>query len=433
MSGWSALAISLTFVSALAACGRGTGPEMPGGTTSSPALDETADAYVRLVLAIGRHDESYVDAYYGPAEWKEQAAQGEPRPLPDLLAESRVLLERVRREPQSERRSFLEKQLVAVEAFLRRLSGERMTLAEEGRALFDIDVPACPREKIDAARARLDELIPGEGDLAARVAAARAKVEIPADKLRAVVDAALAETRRRTAALVQLPPGENFRVEFVKGQPWGAYNWYKGGYQSLIQVNTDLPTSLFGVLGVVAHEGYPGHHVFNALLEDHLVRGRHWREYTVYPLHSPQSVIAEGTANVAAEVIFDDAERLEWLRGTLAPLAGVPAPEAERFESIAKAMDQLDCVMGEGARLLLDENRPESEVEAFLVRYGTSPQRARQNIRFIKGYRSYVFTYTVGKDLVEAWIGKGPDRLARFFDLLQRPVVPSELSSAPEP
>ena len=29
-------------------------------------LDAVAEAYVRLVLAIGRHDEDYVDAYFGP-------------------------------------------------------------------------------------------------------------------------------------------------------------------------------------------------------------------------------------------------------------------------------------------------------------------------------------------------------------------------------
>ena len=29
--------------------------------------------YVKLVLAMGQHDADYVDAYYGPAEWKKEA------------------------------------------------------------------------------------------------------------------------------------------------------------------------------------------------------------------------------------------------------------------------------------------------------------------------------------------------------------------------
>src|SRR5438067_12655680 len=37
------------------------------------ASNELAERYVRLVLAIGQHDADYVDAYYGPAEWRTEA------------------------------------------------------------------------------------------------------------------------------------------------------------------------------------------------------------------------------------------------------------------------------------------------------------------------------------------------------------------------
>jgi hypothetical protein len=33
-------------------------------------MDSLAEQYVRLTLAVGQHDADYVDAYYGPAEWK---------------------------------------------------------------------------------------------------------------------------------------------------------------------------------------------------------------------------------------------------------------------------------------------------------------------------------------------------------------------------
>ena len=32
-----------------------------------------AERYVRLVLAVGQHDGDYVDAYYGPPEWRTEA------------------------------------------------------------------------------------------------------------------------------------------------------------------------------------------------------------------------------------------------------------------------------------------------------------------------------------------------------------------------
>ena len=34
-----------------------------------------AETYVRLVLALGQHDTNFVDAYYGPPEWRTEAAQ----------------------------------------------------------------------------------------------------------------------------------------------------------------------------------------------------------------------------------------------------------------------------------------------------------------------------------------------------------------------
>ena len=38
-------------------------------------LDPIAESYVRLALALGEHDDDYVDAYFGPADWREQAKQ----------------------------------------------------------------------------------------------------------------------------------------------------------------------------------------------------------------------------------------------------------------------------------------------------------------------------------------------------------------------
>ena len=37
-------------------------------------MNALAERYVRLVLALGQHDPDYVDAYYGPAAWRTEAA-----------------------------------------------------------------------------------------------------------------------------------------------------------------------------------------------------------------------------------------------------------------------------------------------------------------------------------------------------------------------
>lgn len=403
----------------------------PGGGAPAPAdppaLDAAATAYVKLVLAAGRHDALYVDAYYGPAEWRTQAEAGEPVAVAELLAQARGLLATVRGEPGSARQRSLEKQLVAVETFLRRLSGEALTLAEEAKLLFDIEEPACGDAELDAAKAKLEALLPGEGSLSERMLAVRRTVEIPVDKLPPVVDRALGEVRQRTVALLKLPAREAFQVKYVTGKPWSAYNWYQGGAQSIIEICTDLPISIESVLDLMAHEGYPGHHAYNALLEDRLVRGRGWVEYTVYPLYSPQSVIAEGTADTGLDVIMTKDEQRAFVVDVLAPLGGIDQAAAARWLGIVEANEPLRCKVSRAAKMLLAERKSEAEAEAFLVGYGSPPERAKKALPFIQTYRSYIYTYDVGRTLVEQYLRKGPDPRAQFFGLLERPVVPSEL------
>jgi hypothetical protein len=417
-----ALAASVT------AWAAGSTPTAPSGAA---AMNAVADAYVRLVLAVGRHDPNYVDAYYGPPSWKADAEHGAPVPVPELRSRAHELLVRLRTFPASSRRTYLEKQLVAVDGFLRRLGGEPMTLAEEARLLFDVDPPTVSLQKLSEARSRLEALLPGDGDLASRLQAFRKRFRVPPEKLPEVVDAALAELRRRTRALVSLPDDESFTVRYVTAKPWGAYNWYQGNFKSIIDINTDIPIEVDSALETLAHEGYPGHHVYNVLLEKRLVRGKGWREFTVYPLYSPQSLIAEGTANAGRKIVMDDAARRAFLHDVLMPLAGLATTDLDRYLQVLDAMRPLRYASGVGAQMLLDNDRPDAEVIAFLVNKGLlAAERARRALEFFRTYRSYVFNYTVGLDLVERWVGTGSDRAARYFDLLQRPVVPSELATA---
>jgi hypothetical protein len=102
----------------------------------------------------------------------------------------------------------------------------------------------------------------------------------------------------------QLPANEDFKLEYVTDKPWSGYNWYKGNYQSVIQINTDLQIFINRAIDVGSHESYPGHHVYNMLLEKNLYAGKGWIEISLYPLFSPQSLIAEGSANYGIEVAF---------------------------------------------------------------------------------------------------------------------------------
>src|SRR3546814_12679347 len=82
-----------------------------------------------------------------------------------------------------------------------------------------------------------------------------------------------------------MPESEAFTRKFVTGKSWSGYIHYVGAYNSIIEINTDLPIRLSRALDLGCHEGYPGHHLLNMKVEEQLVKGRGWLEFSVYPLY----------------------------------------------------------------------------------------------------------------------------------------------------
>ena len=150
---------------------------------------------------------------------------------------------------------------------MRMLQGARLDFDAESREVYDAVAPTYDEGHFATALKALDALVPGPGALPDRVEAFRQRMAIPREKLDTVFRAAIAECRARTVARLTLPPGEQFQLEYVTGKPWSGYNWYQGKYHSLIQVNTELPIFIDRAIDLACHEGYPGHHVYNVLLE----------------------------------------------------------------------------------------------------------------------------------------------------------------------
>jgi hypothetical protein len=412
-------------------------------TMPAAAQDEMAKIareYVRLVLAMGQHDKDYVDAYYGPDELKKEAERANLT-LDAIGAGVKSLQAQVGNVPRGAdeigrlRHQYLDKQLSAMSARVRMLEGERLSFDDESRALYDAVAPTYSEAHFQEVLDRLAKRFPGSGPLVDRYDAWHRAFLIPRDKLDAVFQAAIGACRERTLAHVKLPAGEHFTVEYVTNKSWSGYNWYQGGFRSLIQVNTDLPIYVDRAIDLACHEGYPGHHVYNALLEQHLVKERGWIEFTVYPLFSPQSLIAEGTANFGIEVAFPGRERLAFEERTLFPLAGLDGARAAEYYEVMALVDQLSYAGNEAARRYLNGQIDAAAAATWLERYALMPHdRAAQRVRFFDQYRSYVINYNFGKDLVRKFIeGRGgtPDRPDRrwqeFETLLSSPRLPSGL------
>jgi hypothetical protein len=406
-------------------------------------MNALAERYVKLVLALGQHDADYVDAYYGPPGWKKEAEQAK-RPLAQINRDAAAVyaaLVNVKPEPQAEetvrlRHEYLTRQVSALRARVSMLEGKRFSFDEEAKALYDAVAPTHSESEFEAVLAELESRLPGTGSLSERLDRFRSQFVVPRERLDSTFKAAIDACRSRTLAHLSLPAEESFTVEYVTNKSWSGYNWYQGNYRSLIQVNTDLPIFVDRAIDLACHEGYPGHHVYNVLLEKTLVRDRGWVEFSVYPLRSPQSLIAEGSANYGIDIAFPRAERVQLERTVIFPAAGLDPSGVERYYAVLALTDRLSYAGNEAARRYLNGQIDAAAAAKWLERYGLySAPRAQQRVRFIDQYRSYVINYNLGKDMVARYIeaesGGGTDigrRWDVFTRLLSSPRLPSGLT-----
>src|SRR5262245_57157498 len=195
--------------------------------TAALPMNTIAERYVKLVLAVGQHDADYVDAFYGPAEWKTDAER-QKMSLAQIQAEATRLIADIPDVAEADRgdelarlrRDYLKRQLDALIARARMLQGAKLSFDEESRALYDAVAPTRPESYFAETLDALNRELPGPGTLAERYEALRKQFVIPTDRLPAVFDRAIAEGRRRTLQHVPLPAGEHFTVEYVKNKPW---------------------------------------------------------------------------------------------------------------------------------------------------------------------------------------------------------------------
>ncbi|MDX1403329.1 MAG: hypothetical protein R3192_02265 [Woeseiaceae bacterium] len=417
---------------AITACGESPPADTPDG------LSSLAAEYLLLELSMGQHDSGHVDAYFGPAELRTEAERA-GLSLAEIESRAALLAHRLQNRDGEQGDAMpaarIDNLLLRLGALSTRIAlarGEKLPFDEESRRLFGATAPDYEAEHFAAILADIDQLLDGEGELVDRVKQFREQFVIPADRVTAVFEAAIAECRRRTLLFIELPENESFDLEYVTDKPWSGYNWYQGASHSLIQINTDLPIFISRAVDLGCHEGYPGHHTFNALLEKHLVVDRGWREFSLYPLYSPQSLIAEGSANYGIELAFPGEERIRFEREVLFPLAGLDPAEADRYYELLALLEQLDYAGNEAARDYLNGAMTREQAVQWLMDYAlSSRERAQQRVDFFDTYRSYVINYNLGQDLVRNYIERDTasheDRWQKFEQLLSSPMSTADL------
>jgi hypothetical protein len=428
----------------LASAGGARDGAVPVGVRSHPAvapdsLDVVARDYVQLILGIGEVEPGYVDAYYGPADWQ-AAVRAAPPTQAQLTADAAYLARRLDDLPQTggsttltpdevQRLAYLKAHVSAAQARLRMLAGEKPGFVDEAEALFGVRPELKPLSDYDPILARIEALFPGDGPLIDRVTAFRAAFVIPKDRIEPVLRAAIAECRARTLRHIPLPGNESFTLALVNDKPWSGYNYYEGNSASRIEINTDFPLYTERAIDLGCHEGYPGHHVYNALLERTFVRQKGWVEMSVYPLFSPMSFVAEGSANYGIDLAFPGDEGAVFERDVLMPLAGLAPADVEKKARLLELTRELARAEYTIADDYLSGRIGREETIARLSKYTlTAPDKAAQRLRFIDTYRSYIINYGLGRDTVQAWVeGQGPDHWRGMETLLASQILPVDL------
>jgi len=372
-------------------------------------LDTLAENYVKLGLELGEYDSDYVDAYLGPKKWQQQAKQ-KLRSKQQLAVDIHHLFQQIKKNTPLTKKNKLRKNSLllnirAMDTRIRMVNGGKFLFKEEAYLIYDATLPDYQFSQFDGVLTEIDQLIPGENSLSERVEAFRNRFNIPEEKVKNIVDIAIGECRARTKKHISLPLQENFKLEYVTDKNWGGYNWYQGNNISLMQINQDFPMKIGRAIGLGCHEGYPGHHVWNLMIENKLLKQNKWIEFSLFPLFSPYALIAEGSANYGIEMAFPNDDKIIFEKKNLYPVAGLDPIQADALEQLNKLTKQLSFVINLIAQQYLDGEISREKALELVVKYGmTSKPRAEQRIKFIEQYRTYILNYNFGLKVVSEYI-----------------------------
>jgi len=167
------------------------------------------------------------------------------------------------------------------------------------------------------------------------------------------------------------------------------------------------------------------------MMEWNLYKKRNWIEFSVYLLFSPQSVIAEGIASYAPEILFTEDERIQFEKEFIFPLAGLDTSQVVLYFEVMSIINKLNYSLNNAAKNYLDGNWNEKRTIDWIKKYNLRTEdSAKKFLDFIKTYRSYVVNYSAGYDLIKYIIeeeNSKSDRWKVLNQIISSPLLPSTL------
>lgn len=396
-------------------------------------LNESAKELVTITLKLGELDPDLVDSYIG----LQKLDSNEEIRLELIEKDLKNLFHDISKTKPDNDISLLRKnyQLAILNSLKYRikfLKGDEVDFLKECEKIYQYKPSLRPISYYDSLLVELDSLIPGEGNLTDRYSKYRNKFIVKNDHLDGSYRKALDYAALKTKEYIEMPIEEGVTIEYMEGAPWSAYNWYKGNYNSLIQVNKSVDIHFEKILDLAAHESYPGHHVYYTKREKNFYKDSGFVEFSIYPLYSPVSFLAEGTAEYGIDLVFPENEKIDYIYNNLVNDEEVSKDDLKKYISILDIFEKLDEVIINISQKYLDGEIRIEEAVRMLRKYGLESEiSAIRRMNFVRRYRSYIINYTLGKRFVKNYIEKHADseesKWDIYKDLIEKPYLPNDL------
>lgn len=396
-------------------------------------LNESAKELVTITLKLGELDPDLVDSYIG----LQKLDSNEEIRLELIEKDLKNLFYDINKTKPDNDISLLRKnyQLAILNSLKYRikfLKGDKVEFLKECEKIYQYKPSLRPISYYDSLLVELDSLIPGEGNLIDRYSKYRHKFIVKNDHLDGSFRKALDYAALKTKEYIEMPIEEGVTIEYMEGAPWSAYNWYKGNYNSLIQVNKSVDIHFEKILDLAAHESYPGHHVYYTKREKNFYKDSGFVEFSIYPLYSPVSFLAEGTAEYGIDLVFPENEKIDYIYNNLVNDEEVSKDDLKKYISILDIFEKLDEVIINISQKYLDGEIIIEEAVRMLRKYGLESEiSAIRRMNFVRRYRSYIINYTLGKRFVKNYIEKHADNEESkwdiYKDLIEKPYLPNDL------
>lgn len=413
---------------------------------SQPSYDDLnviAEKYVKLCLEFGQYDHDFIDYYYGPEEWKlPEISEDSVDTIPweEFKNKTMALIDELDKIDTGHYNKLYKGRvknlyglLTALKTRIQIMNDENLSYDEESKGLYGVVAPDYPEDYFDRLAVELDKFLPGKGTIIERYKEMGKKFDVPNEKLEEIFLTVLKEAKERTKKYLTFAPNDSCHFEMVHDVPFGANCAYKGNNFSVIEVSGDYPSNMTGIVDLICHETYPGHHVQAYLVDSILYKENGWIENAVSPLFGPLSLLMEGASEAGIEMVFPGNEKLELELNVLFPMAGLDTTGYKDYKKARHMMGQFRYYFINVYKQYFGKVIDSTQAVNELTKYNNiSKKGAEATIGMARLYGTYIINYTTGKDIVTNYLERNSNgdvnkKWELLHDLFTYPHIPDDI------